>query len=137
MMSLYTPTVDLVAVVERGGVDWLAVEVGAVERAEIGQDETVDRIGTNLGVATRHAYVMQRDVTVRMAAEHGHRIDGEDERPAAPGRLPFGVNLAAQVSQINAGPSRWPGWCSTSSCSMACSPRPVNAVPADNASGPR
>jgi hypothetical protein len=71
---------ELVAVLDLGVVDALAVEVRAVERPDVA--DSVARPGPHdLRVAARHRDVVEEDVAVRMAAGAGDDAVEEELRP--------------------------------------------------------
>src|SRR5947209_58972 len=54
---------DLVAVAQGGGLDALAVDVGAVEAADVADGERA-ALAVELGVAPGHGHVVEEDVAV-------------------------------------------------------------------------
>src|SRR5262245_23529946 len=60
----------LVAVAERGALDALLVDIGAVERTRVG-DHVALGGALHLGMTARHGDVVERDLAVRMPPEPG------------------------------------------------------------------
>ena len=80
-----------------GGVDALAVEVGAVEAADVADDEAA-ALADELRVPAGHGHVVEEDVALRVAA--GGRDVGVEQEAAA------GVGAALDDEQRAAGRQR-------------------------------
>src|SRR2546423_2723741 len=65
------PDLDLVAVAQQRLLDQVAVDIGAVEAADVAHQEAL-RGARELGVPARDGHVVQEDVAVGAAAHPGH-----------------------------------------------------------------
>ena len=91
---------DLVAGLQRGLVDALAVDVGAVERADVADDEAV-ALAAEVGVLARDGDVVEEDVAVGVPAGVDLVVVEQEARA--------GVGSAQDDEQRRAGPQRVDG----------------------------